>query len=73
MVALFNAGANNAATYTASLNGFVNGPNEAARPATDPKAIYSFFDTVTYVGAVRDAADTWWQGWTCGLSTGSSC
>jgi hypothetical protein len=71
--ALFNAGTNNNSAFTASLNGFINGPNEAARPAVDPKAIYSFFDTTNYVGAVRDANDTWWQGWTCGLAAGSSC
>jgi hypothetical protein len=71
--ALFNAGTNNNSAFTASLNGFINGPNETARPAVDPKAIYSFFDTTTYVGAVKDANDTWWQGWTCGLATGSSC
>ncbi|MCR5874050.1 hypothetical protein LRS10_07660 [Phenylobacterium sp. J426] len=71
--ALFNAGTNNNSAYTSSLNGFINGPNETARPAVDPKAIYSFFDTTNYVGAVRDASDTWWQGWTCGLAAGSSC
>ena len=70
---LFNVGANNSASHTSTLSGFVNGSNEAGRVATDPKAIYSFFDTVTYIGAVRDANDTWWSGWTCGLATGSSC
>lgn len=71
--ALFNAGANNSSTHTSTLNGFVNGSNEMGRVATNPQAIYAFFDNVTYVGAVRDANDTWWQGWTCGLQTGSSC
>lgn len=71
--ALFNAGANNSSTHTSTLNGFVNGANETARTATDPKAIYSFFDTTNYIGAVKDANDTWWQGWTCGLASGSSC
>ncbi|MDP3298485.1 MAG: hypothetical protein Q8M38_00100, partial [Phenylobacterium sp.] len=72
--ALFNAGTNNNASFTSSLvNGFVNGPNEAARTAADPKAVYAYFDTTNYIGAVRDANDTWWQGWTCGLASGSSC
>ncbi|WP_337186968.1 hypothetical protein [Phenylobacterium sp.] len=70
---LFNAGANNSSTHTSTLSGFVNGSNEMGRVATNPQAIYAFFDNVTYIGAVRDASDTWWQGWTCGLSTGSSC
>jgi hypothetical protein len=71
--ALFNGGANNSSTHTSTLSGFVNGSNEAGRVATNPQAIYAFFDNVTYIGAVRDANDTWWQGWTCGLSTGSNC
>jgi len=25
------------------------------------------------VGAVRDAEDTWWQGWTCGLEASDPC
>jgi hypothetical protein len=41
--------------------------------AVDAKAVYSFFDTTTYIGAVRNASDTWWQGWTCGLTSGSTC
>ena len=28
-----------------------------------------FFDAVTYIGAVKDATDTWYQGWTCNSST----
>jgi len=71
--ALFAAGTNNNASHTSTLNGFVNGANETAATATDPKTIYAFFDTTNYVGAVRDASDTWWQGWTCGLASGSNC
>lgn len=70
---LFNAGSNNSASHTSTLSGFVNGSNEMGRVATNPQAIYAFFDNVTYIGAVRDANDTWWSGWTCGLATGSSC
>jgi hypothetical protein len=71
--ALFNAGANNATSHTSTLNGFVNGSNETGRVATNPQAIYSFFDNVAYIGAVRDGNDNWWVGWTCGLAAGSSC
>lgn len=73
VAALFNAGANNSSTHTSTLSGFVNGSNETGRVATNPQAIYAFFDNVNYIGAVRDANDNWWTGWTCGLSTGSTC
>jgi hypothetical protein len=67
---LFNGGANNISTFTATLaNGFVNGANETARTAIDPKTINAAFDTTTYIGAVRDATDTWYQGWTCNSTT----
>lgn len=66
----FNAGANNNAAFTATLaNTFVNGANEAAVVATDPKTIDDAFDTTDYVGAVRDASDTWYAGWTCNSAT----
>jgi hypothetical protein len=69
--AAFNvAGNNNSSTFTASLsNVFVNGANETARAATDPKTVDAGFDTTTYIGAVRDAADTWYAGWTCNSAT----
>jgi hypothetical protein len=67
---VFNAGANNSAAFTASLTGgFVNGANETARPATDPKTIDVAFDTTTHVGAVKDGNDTWYGGWTCNSAT----
>ena len=66
----FNGGTNNLATFTTSLtNGFVNGANEAARTATDPKTIDARFDTTAYIGAVKDANDTWYAGWTCNSAT----
>jgi hypothetical protein len=58
---------------------FVNGANETARTAADPKVVDAGFDTTTYVGAVKDAADTWYAGWTCNSgtanfgSTGTAC
>jgi hypothetical protein len=67
---VFNAGANNNAAFTASLtNTFVNGANEAAVTATNPATIDAAFDATTYVGAVRDANDTWYAGWTCNSAT----
>jgi len=76
--ALFTAGTNNNANYTSTLaNLFVNGANETAVPAFDPSTWNGltfngiqvvpagFFDKTTYIGAVKDATDTWYQGWTC--------
>lgn len=68
------AGANNStATASTLVATFVNGTAEAARPAVDPSTIDPFFTRTTWIGAVRDAADTWWRGWSCGLEAGSSC
>jgi hypothetical protein len=70
VAAAFNAGANNSSTFTASLsNVFVNGANEAGRTAIDPKTVDASFDTTNYVGAVKDANDTWYAGWTCNSAT----
>jgi len=50
---------------------FVNGAFEtSAAAATTPAG---FATVANYVGAVRNAADRWWAGWSCGLETGSSC
>jgi hypothetical protein len=67
---VFNAvGGNNHAAFTASLTSvFVNGFNEGAAVATDPKTIDAAFDTTAYVGAVRNN-DTWHTGWTCDSAT----
>ena len=67
----FNVAANNnTATFTASLtNLFVNGANETARTATDPKVVDASFDTTNYIGAVKDANDKWYAGWTCNSAT----
>jgi len=35
--------------------------------------VSSFFQQVNYIGGVRDANDTWWQGWTCGLTADRPC
>lgn len=69
---VFNAGANNTAALTSTLTGgFVNGANETAQVATDPKTIDVAFDTTTHVGAVKDSTDTWYSGWTCNSATAS--
>lgn len=67
----FNVAANNnTATFTSSLtNLFVNGANESARTATDPKVVDASFDTTNYIGAVKDANDKWYAGWTCNSAT----
>lgn len=76
----FGSGANNnndAFTPTlASL--FINGTNETGVTATDPKLTSSFFDTTTWIGAVRNSTDTWYSGWTCNdtftfTTGGSAC
>ncbi len=63
----FGAGANNNTdTLTSTLSSlFINGANESGVAATDPKGISSFFDTTTWIGAVRNASDNWYAGWTC--------
>ncbi|OYX74156.1 MAG: hypothetical protein B7Y81_00040 [Caulobacter sp. 32-67-35] len=73
--AFFTAGTNNNTAFTSSLTGtFINGANETARPSyANLTTLSSFFTQTTYVGAVKDANDTWWQGWTCGLTSGSTC
>lgn len=70
----FNAGTNNSSTHTSTLtNTFINGANEAGVTAFDATTVSSAFTRTTYIGAVRDAADTWYTGWTCGLPGGTSC
>ena len=66
--------ASNVPTGTSTLTGtFINGANETAVAVTSPTGLSSHFVLPTYIGAVRDASDTWWQGWTCGLAAGSTC
>lgn len=73
--ALFNAGSNNTATGTSTLTGtFINGANENAVAAfAGLTAVNASFEQVDHIGAVENAADTWWQGWTCGLTPETSC
>jgi len=70
VAAMFGAGTNNnSSTYVSSLTAvFVNGVTETALVASDPKDVSDFFDTTDYVGAVKDANDDWYKGWTCNSS-----
>ena len=83
---VFLLGANNTVSGTSTLTApasgtslsnqlltFINGANENAVTVTDAPAVNSYFQPVTYIGAVRDASDTWWQGWTCGLTANRTC
>ncbi|MCA8888637.1 MAG: hypothetical protein KDA46_07410, partial [Parvularculaceae bacterium] len=66
---LFTAGANNT-EYTNTLTGSAGvtpGANELSLTAQDPSTYDSALDAATYVGAVEDASDTWYLGWTLGL------
>jgi len=71
VAAIFGTGTNNnndsfTPTFT-SL--FINGASETAVPAFNPTSIASFFQAVTYIGAVRDANDNWYRTWTCNSAT----
>ncbi|MCZ8320817.1 MAG: hypothetical protein O9296_04430 [Novosphingobium sp.] len=68
--AIFGSGSNNnndAFTPTLSSQ-YINGTNESAVAAFDAKGFGSFFDTTAWIGAVRNAADSWFAGWTCNMS-----
>ena len=67
----FNAGTNNNDALTSTLsNTFVNGSNEGGVPSyANIKNLSDFFDAVDYIGAVKDASDTWYRGWTCDNAT----
>ncbi len=60
---------NNSAFVPTLTSAFVNGTAETAVTAIDPKSISAFFDTTAWVGAVRNAADNWYSGWTCNSAT----
>ena len=55
------------------ISTFINGSTETAATATDLTAVDPFFEDTDYIGAVENANDTWWQGWTCGLPNGEAC
>jgi len=72
--AFFTPGTNNSSAHVSTLTGtFINGANEAAVTAFDATTVSAAFTRTTYIGAVRDASDTWYAGWTCGLPGGTTC
>jgi hypothetical protein len=69
---LISGGKNNSTSYTPSLVSlFINGATETGIAAFDATTLSSFFTKTSYIGAVRDANDTWYQGWTCNSATAS--
>ena len=70
---LFSANGNNDDMFTPSLMSvFINGANENGVDAYDTSnldTMFFDFDAVDYIGAVRDASDDWYTGWTCNSST----
>ena len=83
--AAFTAGTGNTAAGTSTLTApagatltnqvltFINGANETAVVPTNAPAVFPFFTATTYIGAVQNAADTWYLGWSCGLAASSTC
>lgn len=67
------ADANNVEGANSLINGLISGPNEGAIAAVDPSTLDPALNASTYVGAIENAGDTWWQTWTCGLETGNDC
>ena len=51
-------------TTTIADENYVPGAPEQAVTATNVNAVDPFFDAVTYIGAVEDANDNWYTGWT---------
>ena len=68
------ADANNSTATPNSLSDtFVNGLTEDGVTAIDPSTLDPWFMSVDYIGAVENANDTWWQGWSCGLEASDPC
>ena len=70
---IFGAGTNNNAALSSTLTGiFINGTNEAAVTAFNAASLNdstNFLVSTSYIGAVRDASDTWYRNWTCNSAT----
>ena len=68
---IFGTGTNNNNdAYVPTLtNLFVNGATETAIVPFDASTLDPFFEKTTYVGAVKDAADSWYKTWTCNSVT----
>lgn len=83
---IFTAGTNNTAKGTSTLTAptagvtitnqvltFINGANETAVTPVKASSVHAAFTDTDYIGAVKNASDTWWQGWTCGLTANAKC
>ena len=82
---IFGSGTNgNSDAYTPTLTSlYINGATETAVTPFNVSTLNGqtfngieltragFFDSTTYIGAVKDATDTWFQGWTCNSGTAS--
>ena len=65
IAAIFAGNGNNDLFSTTLASLFINGANETGVAAFDAKTLDPFFDTTDYIGAVKDANDGWFKGWTC--------
>ena len=63
----------NSFNFSITLTGtFINGANEnGVAAASNLTSLSSYFDATTYIGAVRNSSDTWYQNWTCNSATAS--
>lgn len=70
---IFGAGTNgNSDTYVPTLTDmFINGATETAATPFDAHTVDTFFDTTDYIGAVKQGATPWYNGWTCNSSAAS--
>ena len=70
VAALLTNGTNNNFAFTPTLASlYINGSAETAVPAFNASTLNAFFMATSYIGAVRDANDTWYAGWTCNSAT----
>lgn len=60
------------ATVFPTANAAAGAPGTATAPQMLDSAL-AFIEPANYVGAVRDASDTWYKGWSCGLPGEPSC
>lgn len=67
----FGAGANNNSdSFVSTLaSAFINGANELAVAVFDVTGLSPFFSATTSIGAVKNASDDWYAGWTCNSGT----
>ncbi|WP_414429407.1 hypothetical protein, partial [Xanthomonas campestris] len=58
--------------FSVAKTGSSGTPLQTSRPC-GRWVIGGFSGATNYIGGVRDANDTWWQGWTCGLTADRPC